>query len=126
MIHELVVRGYGISIPFGDNEKYDLIVDDDGTLYRIQCKTAWRTKVGTIRFNTRSQTTRDGEYYQSTYYGEIDAFVVWYPGDQQLFWINISDAPASQMDLRYEADIDHPSINWAEEFEFGDDIPSVK
>lgn len=123
VIYELASRGYAISIPFGDNQKYDLIVDDDGALHRIQCKTAWTTSFGTIRFNTHSQTTRGGEYHQTTYFGDIDAFAVWYPTNRQMYWIDINDAPASQMDLRYDACIDHPSINWAEEFELGEEIP---
>ena len=32
--------GYPISIPYGDSEKYDMILDVNGTLYRLQCKHA--------------------------------------------------------------------------------------
>jgi hypothetical protein len=35
-----MMRGYGVSFPFGHNHSYDLIVDRNGTLYRIQVKTA--------------------------------------------------------------------------------------
>lgn len=123
-MHEVISRDCKISVPFGDNAKYDLVLEDpDGSLHRIQCKTAWRSSADTIRFNTHSQTTRDGEYHQSTYFGKIDAFVVWYPAGEQLFWVDIDDANESKMDLRYEADIDHPSINWAEEYELDDEIP---
>ena len=95
----------------------------DGSLYRLQCKTAWRSAVDTVRFNTHSQTTRDGEYHQSDYFGDIDAFVVWYPKEDQLYWIDIEEANASKMDLRYDAAIDHPAINWADDYELGDEIP---
>jgi len=124
VIHELVARGCIVSIPFGDNSKYDLVMEDPhGTLHRIQCKTAWESPIGTIRFNTHSQTTLDGEYHETSYHGAIDAFIVRYPPDEQLFWIGIEDATQRKMDLRYEADIDHPSINWAEEYELDDEIP---
>lgn len=43
--------------------------------------------------------------------------------NQHLYWVDIDDAPESKMDLRYDAAIDHPSINWAEEYELGDEIP---
>lgn len=33
-------KGYDVSLPFGDNLRYDLIVDKEGTLYRVQCKTS--------------------------------------------------------------------------------------
>lgn len=123
VIHELIARGYSVSVPFGDNDKYDLIVDIDGQLYRIQCKTAWQNKQETIRFNTHTQTTNQGEYFEETYHGEIDAFVVRYPETEQLYWIDVTDATGQKMELRFEAEIDHPSINWAEDYEFDDRHP---
>jgi hypothetical protein len=30
--------GYSVSIPFGDNQPYDLILDDRGRLYKVQVK----------------------------------------------------------------------------------------
>lgn len=116
-------RGYDLSVPFGDNVKYDLIIDDDGVLFRVQCKTAWKTNHGTIRFNTHSQTTRDGKYHESSYVGEIDAFIVRHPEQELLYWVDIQEASEKKMDLRYDAAIDHPSINWADDYELGETIP---
>lgn len=123
IVHELIASGYSVSVPFGDNDKYDLVVDDSRELYRIQCKTAWETEKGTVRFNTHSQTTRAGEYHESTYHGEIDAFLVRFPPTETLYWVDIGDATTQKMELRTEAEIDHPSINWAEAFEFDGEIP---
>ena len=123
IIYEFVSNGYSVSLPFGDNDRYDLVLDDDGELYRIQCKTAWRNKEETIRFNTHTQTTRGGEYREETYYGEIDAFAVHYPGNGNVYWVDIDDATGQKMELRFDASIDHPSINWAREYEFTGTIP---
>lgn len=35
----LVDGGIDVSVPFGENTRYDLIVDRDGDLSRVQCKT---------------------------------------------------------------------------------------
>jgi hypothetical protein len=118
VLHELVEAGWSVSIPFGDNDKYDLVVDDGDELYRVQCKTAWRNKPETIRFNTHSQTTRGGEYHESTYDEAADAFVVRFPENERLYWIDVADASEQKMELRFEAAIDHPSINWAADYEF--------
>lgn len=118
ILQELTTSGYSVSIPFGDNDPYDLIVDDDGDLYRVQCKTGWHTDARTIRFNTHSQTTRDGEYHESTYNEVIDAFAIRVPDQETIYWVDIEDAAEKKMVLRYEAEIDHPSINWAREYEF--------
>jgi len=37
-------KGHSVSIPFGDAQRYDLIVDRDGELQRVQCKTTTRRK----------------------------------------------------------------------------------
>lgn len=125
IIRQLISNGYSVAVPFGDNDKYDIVVDSGEGLYRVQCKTAWQNKEETIRFNTHSQTTRDGEYHENTYDGEIDAFVVRYPQTETLYWIPIAQATVQKMELRFSAEIDHPSINWAEDYEFEGSIPTM-
>jgi hypothetical protein len=118
----LLEQGFSVSLPFGDNDKYDLIIDDDDDLYRVQCKTAWQNKEHMIRFNTHSQTTREGAYHEETYQNEVDAFLVRYPGDESLYWIDVEEVTSQKMELRFEAEIDHPSINWADEYAFDGDL----
>jgi len=74
--------------------------------------------------STHSQTTRDGEYHESTCRGEIEAFVVRHPETGTVYWVGIDNATSSKkMDLRFEAEIDHPSVGWAEAYEFDGEIP---
>ena len=122
-ISKLISCGYSVSIPFGDNDKYDLVVDTGDDLYRIQCKTGWSNKADTVRFNTHSQTTKDGVYHEDTYQGAIDAFLVYYPENDQFYWIDAADATEQKMELRFESEIDHPSINWAAAYRFDGTIP---
>lgn len=49
IISAAIGAGYSVAIPFGDNDKYDLVLDDGDELLRIQCKTAWENKSQTIR-----------------------------------------------------------------------------
>ena len=122
-MQQLIAAGNSVSVPFGDNDKYDLVVDDGTRLYRVQCKTAWRNKDEMIRFNTHSQTTSEGEYHERTYHGDIDAFLVRHPETETFYWIDIDEASEKKMALRFDAEIDHPSINWVEDFEFDGEIP---
>lgn len=48
--------GYNISIPWGDNARYDFVLDVNDKLYKIQCKTSREdTEVkGVYRFNCQS------------------------------------------------------------------------
>jgi hypothetical protein len=39
LMGELLIRGYSVSVPFGHNNKYDLVVEGrSGKLYRVQVK----------------------------------------------------------------------------------------
>lgn len=35
-------NGYTVAIPISDSQKYDLVVDKDGKLSRVQCKTSFK------------------------------------------------------------------------------------
>jgi len=122
-VFELTRAGHTVAVPFGDNDGYDLLVEVDAGFLRVQCKTAWSLDSRVIRFNTHSQTTTDGEYHERTYDGEVDAFFVRYPATGTCYWVDIDEVSGHSMDLREDANIDHPSINWAEEYEFDGSIP---
>lgn len=49
-----MAHGCGVSIPFGDNSKYDFIADVDGQLLKIQVKTASVKDENSIKFSCRS------------------------------------------------------------------------
>ena len=68
----LARRGETILMPYSDAERYDLALDRNGTLYRIQCKTG-RLRAGAVIFNTCSGTRRSD---RRDYTGQIEAFGV--------------------------------------------------
>ena len=49
-----LAQNCGVSIPFGDNSKYDFIADVDGQLLKIQVKTASLKDENAIKFSCRS------------------------------------------------------------------------
>ncbi|MGB9986702.1 group I intron-associated PD-(D/E)XK endonuclease [Salarchaeum japonicum] len=118
LLHELVAAGYSVSVPFGDNDPYDLVVDTGDEFVRVQCKTGW-LEDGRIRFKTASKTTENGKATTTDYDGKIDAFMVRCKDTESVYWVPVEDAGRKNTYLRVEdADIDHPSINWASGFEF--------
>ena len=125
ILTELVARGYSVSVPFGDNDPYDLVVDIDGGLYRVQCKTGW-VEDDCIRFKTASKTTRDGRVSHVGYDGRIDAFSVYCPDIDSVYWMPVGDAGKRNTYLRIEeAKIDHPSINFVEEYTLSSQLSKI-
>lgn len=123
IIAAFIAEGYSVSVPFGDNDKYDLVLDTGDQLLRIQCKTGW-IEDDVVRFKTASQTTADGEVTMTDYDGAVDAFAVRCKENGELYWVPIEDAGKKSTYLRLtEPKIDHPSVKLAERYRFDDRLP---
>lgn len=75
--------GYPVSIPYGDNSRYDFIVDIDGCLLRIQVKTSRELDDGNvIEFSCRStRVNSGGAVYRRYTSDEIDYFATYYKNE---------------------------------------------
>ena len=88
----LVDAGLEVSVPFGENCRYDLVVDRTGELTRVQCKTG-RLRHGAVRFSTASTyghlpSPHDARRH---YLGQIDAFAVYCPETEGVYLIPIGE-----------------------------------
>lgn len=75
--------GYNVLTPYGDCERYDFVVDINGTLYKIQVKSANANHIeeGYIEFKTANKTTREGKFVRHAYTSnQIDYFMTSYEG----------------------------------------------
>ena len=115
----LVRAGKRVLIPWG-NQRYDLALDQDGSLSWIQVKSGW-LKRGAICFNTASLAYHIGAGAH-TYVGEIDAFAVYCPQTGKVYLVPIQDVPVGrQASLRVEqaANGQAQGMRWAKDYEIG-------
>lgn len=74
----LTELGYNVSIPLGEDCRYDLILDIDNLLLRVQIKTCTEKSNG-IEFSIRSvRMNREGYQTQSYNKEQIDLFATYY------------------------------------------------
>lgn len=99
ILARLLQQGYSVSMPFGDNQRYDFIVDDCGKLYRCQCKTG-RLKNGSVRFNVCS--TNWNQKTRRSYHGQIELFLVYCPQIEKFYKVPIEECGSVEMTLRVE------------------------
>lgn len=88
VVSELLVRGFPVLKPLGDRMPYDLAVDREGTIFRIQVKLAWYdAKNAAYQISVkRSQTNR--KVYKYTRYTPADFdFLVGWLADLDVFYI---------------------------------------
>jgi len=79
-----------VLLPFGDNQRYDLVVDDNGDFVRIQCKTA-RLKNGSFEFKTCSTNWHSGK--KRGYVNEADVFAVYLRENDTVYIFDVNKCP---------------------------------
>ena len=76
ILYEFIKRGIQVSIPFGDNARYDLIADFGGKLNKIQVKYYdQQIRYGGISVPCASSTNHTTNKGLTDYIGQIDYFV---------------------------------------------------
>jgi len=104
IILDLIQSGYSVSQPVGDNDRYDLILDVGGELYRVQVKTA-RVDGNSIVFRCDSTYYGKDGSVKSQYTNEqIDMFAAYCPETKDIVYVDVDDAPKTAMRLREESD----------------------
>lgn len=85
-----IEQGCGVSIPFGDNSRYDFIADVDGYLLKIQVKTASLKDENVIKFSCRSTHVNCTGVKNVRYSAnEIDYFATYW--DNQCYLIPVEE-----------------------------------
>jgi hypothetical protein len=123
---EFIKRGVPVLEPFGDNERYDLVIEAAGEFHRVQIKTG-RMENGRVQLETRSSGTLTRKVRKENYDGEIDVFAIYSPEIEDAFVVPISEAPGTTMGLRVKAsEKPSPNINWVEEYTIDKWLTSVR
>ena len=125
IIFRLLEAGYNVLTPYGDNMRYDLVIEDaDGQFWRVQCKTGWIEEDGAlIEFATASSYyhTRAGrtEHGRKDYRGQIEYFAVYCPDTAKVYLVPIDHVGTTNAKLRLvpAKNKQEKHIRWAKDYE---------
>ena len=125
IVASLLEAGYRVLTPYGDNARYDLVIEDtEGMFWRVQCKTGWLESDGAyIEFATSSSYyhTRAGRtgYGRKDYQGQIEYFAVYCPANKKTYLIPINQVGKTSAMLRLLPTKNNQEINvrWAKDYE---------
>jgi len=99
--------GFRVAIPYGENSRYDLVVDTGDRLLRTQVKTAqlcgWKDDRSCLRFHAYSHRFSGGKFAgREDYRGVADIFAVFSPDTGQVYVLPIDNdnLPATDVWLR--------------------------
>ncbi len=115
---KLKSKGMSVSFPFGDNERYDLILDDGNDLERAQVRKAAKRE-NYLVFKCYSNHRSSGEIKRESFQeDEIDCFLVWYREEDRIYKVPVEETPETEMRLRLEktGNNQEQNINWSSEY----------
>lgn len=125
-----IENGCTVSIPYGENCKYDFIIDIDGLLFKIQVKTS-SLKQGTkdaiifyCRCNHRNATGITYTTYSSE---DIDYFATYW--ENKIYLIPVDECSSAKT-LRFKTPENNQcrnnSINYAEDYELEKQLDKIR
>lgn len=111
--------GYHVLLPFGENHRYDLVVDDGDKLFRVQVKTGRLVRGGTVIEYTCASSHAHRGGPSRPYFGEIDYLAVYCPGTQRVYLLPEKELTATRAHLRLSPPQNNMSktIRWAARYE---------
>ncbi len=86
VVTQLLKRGYRVLKPVGDRLPYDLAVDLNGKLIRIQIKSAWQQN-GAYTVDTRRTKTNRREMVRARYGDNDFDFAILFIEDRKVFYV---------------------------------------
>jgi hypothetical protein len=114
----LIRRGYSVLVPFGVNQRYDLVLDCDGRLLRAQCKTG-RLRDGVVQFSSQSVQSNTRGTKTRSYTGQVDLFIVFCTDNERVYVIPADEVPSCEMYLRIDPPRNRQGkrVRWAKDYE---------
>lgn len=123
VLARLVQVSKEVLLPFSENQRYDLLIDEGDYFVRVQCKTG-RLRNGAIFFPTCSttyhNTPRPGiRPYRRDYRGSADLFGVYCPDRDSTYLVPVDIVGTRMGSLRVEPSRNNQfkKVRWAEDFE---------
>jgi hypothetical protein len=119
-----VDRGFEVWVPWGTNHRCDMLLDVDGRLLRIQCKTG-RLRNGSIVFRPQSVQCNTKQIVTRNYIGQVDYFAVYCPATSGVYMVPCDETTRGHTSLRLRptANGQTKGIRWAADHAFERFVP---
>lgn len=115
---EFITLGLPVLIPFGDNERYDLVIEVNKRFYKVQVKTGNYKKNGSIIIPTCSSYKHRGIGKRSYTKNQIDFIAVYCLEVDKCYLISNFEECATGLTLRVKPTKNNQNTNirWAKDY----------
>src|SRR5690348_3729736 len=125
IMYKLLEAGYNVLTPYGDNTRYDLVIEDaNGQFWRVQCKTGWIEADGAYielatassYYHTKAGRTGHG---RKDYRGQVEYFAVYCPDTGKVYLVPIDHVGITNARLRLveTGNKQSKNVRWAKDYE---------
>ena len=124
---DLMKLGYTVLQPYGDCNRYDLVVEINSKFYRVQCKaaSACANDQGAFKINCRSTHKSGGKTIHHKYSkDEIDYFATNYNGQSYLIPVEICGTDKKLRLIKPKNNADK-NITYAKDYELEEVVKSL-
>ena len=120
VIAAFLKAGKNVLIPFGDKNRYDVVIETENKFNRIQIKTA-RKNGEIITFPLRSCTRKNGKRIETPYQGQVEYFAAYCPENDKVYLVPIHICGTTLITLRLSKSKSgmEKGIHYASDYEFG-------
>lgn len=98
-----------VLMPFGDNQRYDFVIERGNGFEKVQVKTA-RLRNGAVEFCPFSSQQHRGKGVKG-YKGQCDYFAAYCPDTEKVYFIKVDDCCDKGVKLRIDAAKNNQKIN---------------
>lgn len=118
VLHRLTQLGHAVLLPYGDNERYDMVVERNGLFIRIQCKTG-RVRDGAVVFSAKSVYRTTTSTVVRDYNGQIEYFGIFCKELNKVYMVPVDLVNGGSLSLRVSSPKNYQFDGkyWTEDFE---------
>lgn len=103
VLTRLVELGYPVLIPFGDNERYDLVIELSSNVFkRVQVKTARLTNDDAVLAIPLCSSQAHRGNGKQDYHGDVDFIMAYSPNTNKIYKLEIDDVDNREVFLRLQ------------------------
>lgn len=95
---DLMKQGWRVLLPYGENNRYDVVAEKEGRFVRIQVKYT-TPKNGKMYVNCQSSNNWSVESYTSA---QIDVIAAFNPRDHHVYYVPVGEICKTSMSLRLD------------------------
>jgi len=121
IVARFVQLGYMVLMPYGGKQRYDLVIEnDEGEIWRVQCKTARIEDNGTVvSFDTANHNMALKDKRRKPYRGQCDYFAVYCEKLNKIYLLPVDQVGTARVNLRLAPTRNNQEkyVRWARDYE---------